>query len=328
MKILVTGAAGFIGSQLIRALGESLEIVGIDNINDYYTPRLKHDRLISLGFPGPWEWQETVRDCNGNRFIRMDINDPALIKLFASEKFDMVIHLAAQAGVRNSRNFPESFMDSNISGFFNILENCRHHTVKKLFYASSSSVYGLNKEIPFREDHATDQPANLYGATKKSGEVLAFSYSHQFGIPVTGLRFFSVYGPWGRPDMAYWSFTENIRNGKEIILFNNGLMARDFTFVDDVIKAIKLLVDLPEGESPPIVNIGNGCPVPLFEFITLIENITKKKAIIKLESESKGEIDKTWANIELLAKTTGFKPQTSLETGMSLFHDWYCNYIS
>ena len=321
MKILITGVAGFIGFHLSKhLLKKKFEVFGIDNINNYYEPSLKLNRLKIL------ENEKLY-------FKKINIADKSEIDIFFKDiQPSIVIHLAAQAGVRHSINHPEDYIESNIVGFQNILENCRTYNVKHFLYASSSSVYGLNKKIPFSECHMTDNPSNLYGATKKSNELVAFSYSHLYNLPTTGLRFFTVYGPWGRPDMAYYKFTKNILQGKPINVFGNGKMYRDFTYIDDVVTAITDLIDivpLPKNRDnieivpAEIYNIGNSKSESLEYFIKIIENETKLKAIKNYMPKQAGEIYKTYANMNKINKVINFKAITSLSEGLPLFINWY-----
>lgn len=330
MKFLVTGAAGFIGAHLSKRLTkEGHEVTGIDNLNSYYSVALKKERL---------KW---IKD-TGFTFIELDIADSQkLTDLFHAEKFDGVINLAAQAGVRHSLVDPQSYIRSNLVGFSNILECCRHAQTAHLVYASSSSVYGLNTEMPFSTSQNVDHPASLYAATKKSNELLAHSYSHLYGVPTTGLRFFTVYGPWGRPDMALFSFTKAILNEMPIKVFNYGNMRRDFTFIDDIIDGIICTLSHiptqdknwdrqhpnPATSSAPyrIYNIGNNQPVTLNAFIETIENIVGKKAIRELMPLQAGDVEATCANIDNLKKL-GFEPKTPLYDGIKKFYEWYKEY--
>jgi UDP-glucuronate 4-epimerase len=330
MKILVTGVAGFIGNQLtLRLLDLGNQVIGLDNLNDYYDTRLKRDRLLRLD--------------NQKNFINylVDINDEVnLSKIFEKHKPDYVVNLAAQAGVRYSLINPKAYIDSNISGFLNILENCRHNDVKHLIYASSSSVYGLSDDIPFSEDQNVDYPISLYAASKKSNELMAHAYSHLFGIPTTGLRFFTVYGPWGRPDMAIYLFAKAISNGNPINIFNNGDMRRDFTYIDDIIEGVlQVLNKIPEANllrkstaktfSPyKIYNIGSNNPVNLLTVIELLEKNLGKTALRNYMPIQQGDVFETYANIDSLFASTGFKPSTSIESGIEKFITWYVNYHS
>jgi UDP-glucuronate 4-epimerase len=328
-KILVTGSAGFIGFHLIQALlNQGCSVVGIDNLNDYYDPQLKHSRLDIL----------TKNDKSKNyQFFMMDLADRKGIEsLFADNQFDIVINLGAQAGVRYSIENPHAYIDSNLVGFVNILEGCRHSKVKHLVYASSSSVYGMNIKQPFSTKDRVDYPISLYAATKKSNELMAHTYSHLYGIPTTGLRFFTVYGPMGRPDMAYFSFTKKILSGEAIDVYNNGEMQRDFTYIDDIVKGIERVMSrIPEPQNPDtstakapymIYNIGNNQPVSLRRFITAIENSCGKKAKENLLPMQAGDVPATFANVDELIADTGFKPSTSIEDGISQFVSWYKKY--
>lgn len=332
MKILITGVAGFIGMHVARYLAaQGMEIVGIDNLNDYYDPRLKEDRLKQLdGFPGL-------------RFIKLDMADrTAMESLFASEKFERVINLGAQAGVRYSLQNPHAYISSNITGFMNVLEGCRHHHVSHLVYASSSSVYGMNARIPFSVHHNVDHPVSLYAATKKSNELMAHTYSHLYGLPVTGLRFFTVYGPWGRPDMSPSLFTRAILEGRPIDVFNYGKMRRDFTYIDDIVEGIVRTAEKdaapdpqfdrfnpdPASSSAPyrIYNIGNHEPVELMTFIDIIEQATGRKAIRNMLPMQAGDVEETYADTEDLRQATGFQPGTPLTTGVEKFVKWFRSY--
>lgn len=337
MKILVTGAAGFIGFHLVQRLLElGHEVVGFDNINSYYDPQLKYDRLEATGIS-----RELVIDnkyVNSTsypryRFIKMDLTQKgAIMDLFRYERFSQVVHLAAQAGVRYSIENPDIYIKSNIEGFLNILEACRHYPVNHLTYASSSSVYGNNQEVPFSVDHNVDNPISLYAATKKSNELMAHTYSHLFNIPTTGLRFFTVYGPWGRPDMAPSLFTNAIINNKPINIFNNGDMERDFTYVDDIVAGIVKLVQKAsskdEREVPyKLHNIGNSKPIKLMDFIASIEkhlNIKAKKTFLPMQP---GDVQKTYADISSLEQAINYRPSTNIDTGVKKFTDWYILYL-
>jgi UDP-glucuronate 4-epimerase len=347
MKILVTGTAGFIGFHLAKKLIEAQhEVIGLDLINDYYDINLKYARLeqtgiaradITYGKPVPSRLHPNYR------FIQLKLEDrDSLNELFRKEKFDRVCNLAAQAGVRYSLTNPHAYIDSNIIGFINILEACRHNDVRHLAYASSSSVYGLNEKIPFSEKHNVDHPISLYAATKKSNELMAHTYSYLFGLPTTGLRFFTVYGPWGRPDMALFIFTKAILAGKPIQVFNNGLMERDFTYVDDIVEGIfRVLMKEPlenkswSGLEPDpstspapyrIFNIGNSKPVKLMDFIHAIEKAIGKEALIEYMPMQAGDVKRTWADLENLSQYAGFKPSTSIQDGISNFIKWYLAY--
>ena len=337
MKILVTGAAGFIGYHLCEALLKAgHNIIGLDNINDYYDVNLKHARLHELGINKIdaevfGMLTESTRYKSQMQFIRLNLEDrEALPKLFKTMKFDMVCNLAAQAGVRYSLENPEAYIDSNINGFLNILECCRRHNVKRLVYASSSSVYGNSSEVPFKETANVDNPVSLYAATKKSNELMAHTYSHLYRIETIGLRFFTVYGPWGRPDMAYFLFTDAILNNRSIKVFNNGNLSRDFTYIDDIINGVvnTLLVDSKNNDLYNIYNIGNSCPVKLIDFIEAIEqelDITATKEMLSMQA---GDVYQTWSDINQLKKTYDYKSYTTVNQGVKAFIDWYKKYYS
>ncbi len=349
MKILVTGTAGFIGFHLCRQLLErGDEVTGLDNINDYYDVNLKYARLAETGIErsvaDPGKIVQSSK-YSGYRFVRMDLGDREGIgSLFKKEGFDRVCHLAAQAGVRYSLTNPYAYTDSNINGFVNILEACRHNNIRHLAYASSSSVYGLNEKMPFSTKHNVDHPVSLYAASKKSNELMAHTYSHLYRLPSTGLRFFTVYGPWGRPDMALFIFTKAILEGKSIDVFNYGNMERDFTYIDDIVKGVVRVIDHPpEGEvdwngfapdpasSPApykIYNIGNNSPVRLMDFIHAIEKATGKKAIKNLTAIQAGDVPATWADVDDLVNDLGYRPDTDIEKGVEAFVDWYRGYYS
>lgn len=337
MKILITGAAGFIGFHLVRELVQSqgMQITGIDNINDYYSVDLKYDRLEECGIH-----RESVQSsCPADserypdyRFAKIDITDyEALNALFQESGFQVVIHLAAQAGVRYSIDNPHAYIQSNICGFTNILECCRHHHVKHLIYASSSSVYGMNRQIPFSEDANVDYPISLYAATKKSNELLAHTYSHLFHLPTTGLRFFTVYGPWGRPDMAPMLFSHAISKGEAINVFNNGDMQRDFTYVGDIVKVIPRLIEKAPDDTTDhpyyrICNIGHSEPVNLLDFLKTLEKALGKQARFNFLPMQPGDVPVTYADTTRLDTLIGYKPQTSVEEGISLFVEWFREY--
>lgn len=332
MKVLITGAAGFIGMHVAeRLLARGDEVVGIDNLNDYYDPALKQARLARLS-PLP-----------GFRFQRLDVADRAGVEaLFAAERFDRVVHLAAQAGVRYSITHPHAYGESNLSGFLNMLEACRQHPVAHLVYASSSSVYGGNTKMPFSEADAVDHPVSLYAATKKANELMAHTYSHLYRLPTTGLRFFTVYGPWGRPDMAYFSFTRKILAGEPIPVFNEGRMQRDFTYIDDIVDGVVAVLDKPatpaESYDPAaphpglsnapyrIFNIGNQDPLPLGEFIAAIEAALGREAVKQYLPMQPGDVVATSADVSALAAWTGLNPGTPLRQGIQRFADWYRDY--
>ncbi|URQ97587.1 NAD-dependent epimerase [Pseudoalteromonas sp. SCSIO 43095] len=328
MKYLVTGAAGFIGNFVAERLCQlGHEVIGLDNLNDYYDPALKLARL------------KRIEHFNNFSFIKMELADrEAIADLFANEKFERVIHLAAQAGVRYSIENPMAYIDSNVVGMATILEGCRHNNVKHLVYASSSSVYGANTKIPFAEEDRVDHPVSLYAATKKSNELMAHTYSHLYSLATTGLRFFTVYGPWGRPDMAPFLFTDAIANDREIKVFNNGEMQRDFTYIDDIVEGIIRIQDhVPCVESGNtkegsqyyrLFNIGNNQPVQLESFINTIENALAKKANKKYLPMQDGDVVRTYADIEELNKQIGFKPETNLQDGINKFVKWYSEFYS
>lgn len=332
MRILVTGAAGFIGFHMCRALlKEGHEVYGMDNLNAYYDVRLKYARLAELGIKQEDLIQgKKIQAESGLAFYYLDLLDSVnLNALFTTVQPEVVIHLAAQAGVRHSIHHPQSFIDSNVQGFFNILEACRRHPVRHLVYASSSSVYGSNSEIPFKESAPTHTPVSLYGATKKAGEVLAHSYVALYKIPSTGLRFFTVYGPWGRPDMAYYKFADHILHEQPIDVYNDGHMERDFTYIDDIIEGITALIHTPPTEDQHlhrIVNIGRSSPVNLMTFIGFLEKYLGKKAIIHFMPIQQGDVPSTWADTTLLRNLTGYSPATDLEEGIRSFVEWYVEY--
>ena len=314
-KYLVTGTAGFIGMYTaIRLLELGFEVVGLDNLNDYYEPQLKQYRLAKL-----------LAFANF-RFVEMDLADrDGMAVLFKAEQFTRVIHLAAQAGVRYSITNPFAYIDSNLVGMMTILEGCRHNNVKHLVYASSSSVYGMNGKIPFSEDDQVDQPVSLYAATKKSNELMAHSYAKLYNIPVTGLRFFTVYGPAGRPDMAPWLFTEAIMNDKPIKVFNHGKMLRDFTYVDDIVEGVIRIQDQPPAGDIPynLFNIGNNEPIELSRFIAAIEAATGKQAQKIMLDMQPGDVERTYADTSRLEAAVDYKPQTEIEDGITRFVAWY-----
>jgi UDP-glucuronate 4-epimerase len=327
MHLLVTGAAGFIGAALAhRLLDRGDTVVGLDNLNDYYEVSLKQARLDRL----------TARP--GFRFVKLDLADRAgMSALFASERFDAVAHLAAQAGVRYSLKKPDAYVDSNLVGFGNILEGCRHGRVAHLVYASSSSVYGLNAKMPFSEEDSVDHPVSLYAATKKANELMAHVYSHLYALPTTGLRFFTVYGPWGRPDMSPYLFIRAMLAGEPIKVFNHGEMLRDFTYVDDIVEGVVRVIDRPPApgdasllDSPAtstapyrIYNIGNSQPVPLLEYIATFERALGVKAKLDLQPMQPGDVVATAADTSALERAVGFRPSTPLAVGVQRFVDWY-----
>ncbi|MBL8482612.1 MAG: NAD-dependent epimerase [Rhodocyclaceae bacterium] len=332
MKVLVTGSAGFIGmhcAQRLLARGDT--VVGLDNLNDYYDPALKHARLAQL---------ETAPLF---RFERMDVADgAALAALFAREKFDRVVHLAAQAGVRYSLENPHAYVQSNLVGFTNVLEACRHHACAHLVYASSSSVYGGNRRLPFSEHDSVDHPVSLYAATKKANELMAHTYSHLFGLPTTGLRFFTVYGPWGRPDMALFKFTRAILAGEAIDVYGQGAMQRDFTYIDDIVEGVLRALDrapAPDAgfdtQNPDaarswapyrVFNIGNHAPVGLMDFIAALETAIGRKAAMRMLPMQPGDVQATYADIGELQSWCGFAPGTPIDVGVGRFVAWYRGY--
>ena len=335
MKILVTGAAGFIGYHLCeKLLKKGYEVVGLDNVNDYYDVNLKYARLKQLGISQS-DAEIFHKKCSGSiygdkfSFVRMNLEDrEALPLLFKEEKIDRVCNLAAQAGVRYSIENPETYIDSNVVGYLNLLECCRHNKVKHLVYASSSSVYGLNEKIPFSTTDNVDHPISLYAATKKSNELMAHTYSHLFNIPTTGLRFFTVYGPWGRPDMALFLFTDAIANGKPIKVFNHGKMERDFTYVDDIVEGVvrTLTQSVENRDLYKIYNIGNNNAVKLTDFIEAIENSMGQKAEKELMPMQPGDVERTWADVDDLIRDYDYQPNTSVADGVQNFVDWYKEY--
>ena len=332
MKVLVTGAAGFIGMHCIeRLLARGDHVVGIDNLNDYYDVALKESRL------------SRIADHSAFRFHRVSIEDKEVMAgIFAEEKPDRVIHLAAQAGVRYSLENPHAYIDANLQGFMNILEGCRHNDVAHLAYASSSSVYGGNAQIPFSEHHSVDHPVSLYAATKKANELMAHTYSHLYGLPTTGLRFFTVYGPWGRPDMALFLFTDAIRNGRPIDVFNQGAMVRDFTYIDDIVEGVIRVLDktaTPDPDFDPmnpdpgsstapfrVFNIGNGNPTPLMDYIGALEDALCMTAEKKMMPMQPADVPATSADTSELRDWVGFAPNTDVRDGVQRFVDWYIGY--
>ncbi len=331
-KILVTGAAGFIGHSLsLRLLEQDRTVVGLDNLNDYYDPQLKKDRL--------WQLQQYERF----RHVGFDMQDrERTAELFATEQFDAVVNLAAQAGVRYSLVNPHSYVDTNLVGFVNILEGCRHHGVRHLVYASSSSVYGANTSMPFSVHDNVDHPVSLYAASKKANELMAHAYSHLFHLPTTGLRFFTVYGPWGRPDMALFLFTKAILEDRPIDVFNNGNMERDFTYIDDIVEGVVRVIDrVPEpdpdwsGDHPDpgtsycpwrVYNIGNNSKEKLMRYIEVLEDCIGKKAKKNFLPMQDGDVPATYANVDDLVRDIDFKPATTIEEGIRKFVDWYRDY--
>lgn len=348
MKVLVTGSAGFIGFHLSnRLVKDGFEVIGLDSLNDYYQVSLKYDRLSAAGID--------LRETTYNKILKSSINEKYsfihlnledrddLEKLFKDQQFDYVVNLAAQAGVRYSITNPHAYIEANIVGFANLLECCRHNSIKHLVYASSSSVYGLNEEVPFKTDHSVDHPISLYAATKKSNELMAHVYSHLYSLPTTGLRFFTVYGPWGRPDMAMFLFTKAIIDGKPIQVFNNGELERDFTYIDDIVDGVVKVINhpampdpawsgkdpLPSSSKAPykLYNIGNQKPVKLTAFIEAIEKKLQKKADKIMMPMQPGDVFKTYADTSSLSAELGYQPKTSVEEGVSNFIDWYLDYF-
>lgn len=358
MKILVTGSAGFIGFHLAKRLvQDGHEVVGLDNLNNYYDVKLKLDRLEYAGIESQKiAYNEPVTSSKhpNYTFIQLGIEDAANVeRLFVKYKFDQVCHLAAQAGVRYSIKHPEAYIQSNIVGFFNIMESCRHHAVKHFVFASSSSVYGDNQAVPFKVEDSTDAPISFYAATKKSNELMAHTYSHLFNLPATGLRFFTVYGPWGRPDMAYSLFTKAILEGQPIKVFNEGKLSRDFTYVDDIVEGITRILDAPPIAPKPttnyqlpttnsqlptansrysptapfrLYNIGNSEPTPLMDFITAIEEEIGIEANKEYLPMQPGDVETTYADVSDLMSDFGYQPKTSVKEGIAKFVRWYLVY--
>ena len=334
--ILVTGAAGFIGYHLCKSLIEQgHKVIGLDNINDCYDVNLKYDRLKQLGIEQEKaEVFGTISNSSTNdsrfQFIRMNLEDrEELPKLFQSIEFNMVCNLAAQPGVRYSLKNPEAYVDSNITGFLNILECCRHHNVKRLVYASSSSIYGNSDEVPFKITAKVDKPISLYAATKKANELMAHSYSHLYKIETIGLRFFTVYGPWGRPDMAMFLFTDAILNNRPIKIFNNGNLSRDFTYIDDIVKGVvsTLIENSKDKSLYKLYNIGNSSPVKLMDFINSIEKITGIKVEKEMLPMQAGDVNQTWADVSQLQKDYDYKSSISVDQGIEAFVNWYKSYF-
>lgn len=334
MKILVTGAAGFIGFHLIdRLLADGHEVVGLDCINDYYDVRLKYARLHEAGIPdAEIAGGRMVRSAKqpAYRFVRQTLEErEALQRLFAEEHFTAVVNLAAQAGVRYSLENPYAYIDSNVVGFVNLLECCRHYPVEHLVYASSSSVYGGNTKVPFSEEDRVDRPVSLYAATKKANELMAHVYAELYGVPSTGLRFFTVYGPWGRPDMAPMLFTKAILAGEPIKVFNNGDLSRDFTYIDDIIEGtVRVLARAPQGEVPAdLFNIGCGHPVQLMDFIRTLEDVLGCRAVMRMLPMQAGDVHTTYADTTKLRQAVGYCPATSLKEGIGRFAGWYRSWM-
>ncbi|KJZ61457.1 NAD-dependent epimerase [Pseudomonas fluorescens] len=320
MRVLVTGVAGFIGFHTAKRLcSEGHQVVGIDNLNSYYSVELKQARLSQLA------------ECRNFQFQLLDVADKqALLDLFAEKEFEQVVHLAAQAGVRYSIDHPDTYAQSNLVGFLNVLEACRAHMPAHLIYASSSSVYGLNEHLPYSTTDPVDRPVSFYAATKRANELMAHAYSHLYGIPTTGLRFFTVYGPWGRPDMALFKFTDAILNGRTIDVYNDGAMSRDFTYIDDIVEGLVRLIPLPPtdeaGARNKVYNIGFGAPVKLLEFVECIEEALGIRAIKNFMPLQSGDVVNTWADTRELEDHVGFRPQITVSTGVQSFVDWYRNY--
>lgn len=348
MKILVTGAAGFIGYHLTtRLVAEGFEVVGLDSINDYYQVSLKYDRLAAAGIiKSEIVYNRITKSVSMPEysFVQLKLEDKENLEhLFTTQKFDVVVNLAAQAGVRFSITNPSAYIDSNIVGFANLLEGCRHNNISHFVYASSSSVYGLNEDIPFSTSQTVDHPISLYAATKKSNELMAHVYSHLYGLPTTGLRFFTVYGPWGRPDMAMFLFTKAIIEGQPIQVFNNGEMERDFTYIDDIVAGVVRVIENPptgndnwNGDKPDpassrapyqLYNIGNSAPVKLTDFIDAIENKLGMNAEKIFMPMQPGDVLKTYADVTPLKTKFGFNPSTSIQDGVNKFIDWYFDYF-
>lgn len=334
MKILVTGAAGFIGFHTcLKLVNQGHDVYGIDNINDYYNPKLKFDRLNELGFKKDkakvFKNEVQSSKFNSLRFSRIDLVDTKSIDdLFNKEQFEVICNLAAQAGVRYSIQNPKAYIDSNILGFLNILEGCRNHKVKHLVYASSSSVYGENEKVPFETKDKVDHPISLYAATKKSNELMAHTYGHLYGFKTTGLRFFTVYGPWGRPDMAYFLFADAISNNKPIKVFNKGQMERDFTYIDDIVIGITKIIEknIDTRGHYMIYNIGNNKTESLQNFISTIEEALGKIAIKEMYPMQQGDVPKTFASVDELIKDYNYNPGTSIKVGINSFINWFLKY--
>ncbi len=337
MKVLVTGAAGFIGfNTVMHLLARGDDVVGLDSVNDYYDPALKEARLRSID-------ERSEKGQGGWTFVRADLADgEAVRRVFSAHRFDRVIHLAAQAGVRYSLSHPKSYVQSNLVGFTNILEACRHHSLAHLTYASTSSVYGANTRMPFSEHRGADHPLQFYAATKRANELMAHAYSHLFSLPTTGLRFFTVYGPWGRPDMALFLFTKSILEGKPIKLFNHGQHSRDFTYVDDIVECVVRVSDTPaspnpgwSGDAPDpatsnapfrIYNIGNNRPIKLLDYVAAIEEAVGRESIREYLPMQPGDVPDTWADVSDLEREMQYRPNTPVREGVARFVNWYRSY--
>lgn len=333
MKILVTGAAGFIGFHTTKyLLDRGYSVIGLDNINSYYDVQLKYARLNELGITRndikEGEWVQSIQ-YSEFRFFRLALTDAErLLTLFREERFTHILHFAAQAGVRYSLENPQSYINANIVGFTNLLEACRAYPVDHLVYASSSSVYGDDTETPYKESAKTDHPVSLYAATKKANELLAYAYSKLYHIAATGIRFFTVYGPWGRPDMAPWLFMSAVTEGRPIKVFNNGEMERDFTYIDDIVEGVYKILPVPPCTNVPhsIYNMGCASPIQLMDFIRIVETTAHKQAIKEFVDMQPGDVVSTFADTTLLEKHFGYKPHTSVESGIKRFYDWYIHY--
>ena len=336
MKILVTGSAGFIGFHIAKKLlSEDHEVVGIDNINDYYDASLKYARLEDCGIEGgkPYTFGKEYSSIiwENYRFYRIDLAEKErVLQIFKEEQFDLVVHLAAQAGVRYSIENPWVYIESNIIGTMSIIEASRHYPVKQLLFASSSSIYGNSSDAPFSTNQNVDHPVSLYAATKKSNELMAYTYSHLYKVPTIGLRLFTVYGPWGRPDMAYFSFTKKILEGIPIDVYNHGELWRDFTYIDDIVGGIRAIIESNDVSNNKVkevpyslYNIGNSMPVKLTEFIKILEKVLGREAILNFTEMQPGDVLQTYADVNPLEKDFGFKPETSLEEGLNRFVEWY-----
>ena len=331
MKVLITGAAGFIGFHTIACYANlNYEVIGIDNINDYYPTSLKYDRLRESGInESDIHYNRLTQSSRlpNYKFMKMDLEDAGgIMQLFQTEKFDLVINLAAQAGVRYSLENPKAYIDSNIVGFLNILEACRHSKVAKLIFASSSSIYGMSDKEQLSVEDRTDHPVSLYAATKKSNELMAHVYSHLYDVKIMGLRFFTVYGPWGRPDMAPFLFADRIINNKPLQVFNHGEMRRDFTFIDDIVEGILKVSEAVIDEKYKLFNIGNNSPVKLMYFIECLESELNINARLEMLGMQQGDVIATWADTKELIEVTGYCPRTDIKKGVKLFIDWYKKY--